>query len=103
MPLILSFISCVGILIDSLAHSLFCSVLHNSFSEGAGTLRPETDSNMSGPCCLTRHHTHKAVNQELSCVPFVMERQLCGRVLWVIDGSESLSDCTEHPSLSEAC
>lgn len=102
MCLILSFISRVGILIDSPARSLFCSVLHNSFSESGPALRPETDS-MSPLCCLTSHHTHKAVNQELSCLPFVMERQLCGWVLWVIDVSESLSDCKMHPSLSGAC
>lgn len=44
MCLILSFISCVGILIDSPAHSLFCSVLHNSFSERGPAPSPETDT-----------------------------------------------------------
>lgn len=30
--------------IDSPAHSLFCSVLHNSFSERGPAPRPETDT-----------------------------------------------------------
>jgi len=77
--LILPFISCGGILIDSPTHSLFCSVLHNSFSEREPARRPETDT-MSPLCCLTSRHmrTHKAVNQELSCCPLLWNASSVG-------------------------
>ncbi|CAB1442533.1 unnamed protein product [Pleuronectes platessa] len=77
-----------------------CGVPRRRESRPARRTQTDTASPLR---CRTSHHTHKAVNQELSSLAFVMEPELCGWVLRVIDGSGSLSDCEEHPSLSVAC